>query len=247
MGLQWDVYQYQLVPDFLEFVSEPELSRTVNYHWNCERTGKQGWKIHHLYMIPLKPPWLVRRFPIAIFGVAGYLLARNFFGAAGLHLAKTTLSLNFQSQRIEPIPQHQLSVGDTRADQKSSVHSCNVFSHDNCTKMDGEHDSRNESLRATCISLSLYQSIHPSIHSSIHPSIYQSINLSIYPSIHLSTYIYILDVQYIPLSGNLRLGIATSVTATKIWQLVKWGLLAVAKENMAARLTSEFQSLGYLT
>ena len=174
-----------------EFVSEPELSRTVNYHWNCERTGKQGWKIHHLYMIPLKPPWLVRRFPIAIFGVAGYLLARNFFGAAGLHLAKTTLSLNFQSQRIEPIPQHQLSVGDTRADQKSSVHWCNVFNHDNCTKMDGEHDSRNESLRATCISLSLYQSIHPSIHSSIHPSIYQSINLSIYPSIHLSTYIYI--------------------------------------------------------
>jgi hypothetical protein len=58
-------------------------------------------------------------------------------------------------------------------------------------------------------SISLSISIHPSIHPFIHPSIY--------------IYIYILDVQYIPLSGNLRLGIATSVTATKIWQLVKWG------------------------
>ena len=141
-------------------------------------------------MIPLKPPWLVRRFPIAIFGLAGYLLARNFFGAAGLHLAKTTLSLNFQSQRIEPIPQHQLSVGDTRPIKNPRSIGAMFSVMTIAQKKDGEHDSPNESLRATCISLSLYQSIHPSIHPSIYLSINLSIHPSIYPSIYLHIYIY---------------------------------------------------------
>ena len=70
MGLQWDVYQYQLVPDFLQslFRNQNFQGLLIRFHWNCDRTGKQGWKIHHLYMIQLKPPWFVRGFPIAIFG-----------------------------------------------------------------------------------------------------------------------------------------------------------------------------------
>ena len=194
MGLQWDVYQYQLVPGFLQslFRNQNFQGLLTRLHWNCERTGKQGWKIHHLYMIPLKPPWLVRRFPIAIFGLAGYLLARNFFGAAGLHLAKTTLALNFQSQRIEPIPQHQLSVGDTRPIKNPRSIGA-MFSVMTIAQKKGRRTWFSQWV-TTCnlhLSLSLYQSIHPSIHPSIYLSIYQSIYPSIYLSIHLSTYIYI--------------------------------------------------------
>ena len=82
------------------------------------------------------------------------------------------------------------------SDQKSSVHRCNVFSHDNCTKKRTANMILAMSHYVQLASLSLYQSIHPSIHPSIYLSIYLSIHLSIHPSIYI--YIYIRRPIYTP-------------------------------------------------